>query len=230
MQAFVLTTILIFIILEKTKSSKGGRPKGSKTKGKDDSKPDPKKGKDDPKKGDPTPNVWRSSHKRKPIGKNNLIILSELSATYMYTGIVICYYFIICLYFCLIVLTDPGEPVEPLKKKLDKTGGHGGWGRRCGKPPAGTPAGRGSGQLVGQQPGNSHKLVTKSLEIAGVFTCVLVFVPTFDVPVMFTVDVILNVILECFTRKMNKLEIVTNVSTKDNMISSIFNFLCSVGV
>ena len=60
-QAFVLTTVLIVIILEKTKSSKGGRPKGNKTKGKDDPKPDPKKGKDDPKKGDPTPDVQRSS-------------------------------------------------------------------------------------------------------------------------------------------------------------------------
>ena len=163
MQAFVLTTILIVIILEKTKSSKGGRPKGSKMKGKDDPKPDPKKGKDDPKKGDPTPDVWRSSHKRKPIGKNNLIILSELSATYMYTGIVICYYFIICLYFCLIVLTDTGEPVEPLKKKPDKTGRHGGWGRGCGKPPAGTPAGRGSGQLAGQQPGQQPQTGNKIL-------------------------------------------------------------------
>ena len=192
-------------------------------KGKDDPKPDPKKG-------DPTPNVQRSSCKRKPIGKNNLIILSELSATYMYTGIVICYYFIICLYFCLIVLTDTSEPVEPLKKKPDKTGGHGGWGRGCGKPPAGTPAGRGSGQLAGQQPGQQPQTGNKSLEIAGVLTCVLVFIPTFDVPVMFTVDVILDVILKCFTRKMNKLEIVTNVNTKDNTIGSIFNFLCSVGV
>ena len=59
------------------------------------------------------------------------------------------------------------------------------------------------------------------------FTCVLVFIPTFDVPVMFTVDVILDVILKCFTRKMNKLEI---VSTKENTIGSIFNFLCSVSV
>ena len=128
-------------------------------KGKDDPKPDLKKGKDDPKKGDPTPNVWRSSCKRKPIGKNNLIILSELSATYMYTGIVICYYFIICLYFCLIVPTDTGEPVEPLKKKPDKTGGHGGQGRGHGKPPAGTLAGKGSGQLVGQQPQTGNKIL-----------------------------------------------------------------------
>ena len=81
----------------------------------------------------------------------------------MYTGIVICYYFIICLYFCLIVPTDTGEPVEPLKKKPDKTGGYGGWGRGHGKPPAGTLAGRGSGQLVGQQPGQQPQTGNKIL-------------------------------------------------------------------